>query len=1702
MADLRLGSRKILSLESPIGERSATEAGESARPDSNFEDLRQALGALVPALLRDASGGLDLSRIKAKSFSEFKTFLQDQAALNDGFSFRNPYETLLQNEKYAPLLKTLYRRIGGSKETSTCDADLLLKFQAELVEIDADRFVQRHFSSQEGRRKLRSYLGDARHFRKEARSELVKAIARASEQNKTAAFYQLDGVTNQISLWNYFNWFVTDEELNKAVLAAEDLLSAADYVFSEQERIAAKEKSDSSHRSLLSGEYSGRELTDEDWKKYEALAASPQKGPVGIFQNQLANLWLLTANNSNWKSEEQGSRPEGRGHILRQVEDLLRRTETIRSEKDFERLNERIQDFLNGEIQGLGHVEESVLDRTLRELWAEAKHQTIGCGLEELFEGLGAQRRSAYEDLRRSSEEYKHAMAMGEKIRLSGPSDEGLKDLSSALEATKLQLWHGYKQHKALSRGISNLAGVFGTGDIAEIRKANAFIDRTLQKLGKDGLSNDQRIQLLSELHESLQKNGLLYRAFEAAEMDGTEQLIGLAQTIVVTAGMAMATKGAGTLIQVDLTLMRTAMGARAFRMAQGFGLGMQMTTAENVLSVASGEVRQGPETVGKWFKDAVATGTSMALSGALHLNHTTKESVIKNLWARYTVNGIQGARNFLVDTGMEAIEELVDQYTRQVLEGKNEALSWQELHEIVALSLAGGGLKVGAVAEAISGGGIPASGKVRRPSTQWTQPWFQALTAPMWTMMGAGSVGPLGLLGKRSGAASLIERLKGLQQDWMKRLEGKGARLKQWPLAALLSGWGEDVLWLDRYLKEHPGEEPHLTQVILPLPNQRISAEDGEYHDLSFMETTLIALDGQIGVPFRHGEFDSLHYLFPPEILLASANAIHGTQAFELREVSHLLSLGEMRGMMSQNARPLLMVKAPQDIHGYRGVHPYLAALHDVYHWIRVSGVPSEQRTRMLDLFDALERASRRVSDQEELNFFREKLLDGHWRQIPTLEELGAAAMAEREGLVSRPPTSAIFEGLTSQLRNELYNFFHPSQFTRISREPVVISGSFFASGKMGSFGNVSWVPETEYFFEKKLGDAMPELMLRPEKVAAEAKLSEELHGHLLIEARKFVETDLGNWWRKLPRIPRLEKEKIVSSVYDRLIASARVGSRFSSMLEHSGHNIYYYQLGLHHADPHCLILSRLHGMMLNFARWGKMGLEPEWFPGFEEGEDFHEEFPLLPKHLRERDIPGTEGRLFLEISPGMFESAHGVDYQLSWKGKLLGSEIEEIVPIMTAGFRRVEDGYAIEKIQGGIYTDLEGKTAHRPIGELRVRAPSGKIKNLPGFVMSTLKARDLKVWLLETLMSDLRQEDPKAIFYFRKGSHLAWTLHKLRDPRDPGRNLRDSVSSLRGEDVLGLLRSRAGQILQARQALAKTGEGLVPEGRALKELRGEGEKVSQALKVLSGYAKTAMTLNFEEKEGPYYQLPSDGMSRHPVHIPQTQPILEELQKWLSEFRASGLLAAFVGLSTLLQSNIAEAYSAAPAIFDPADMAEWMVKAGGFLASGAASYLGWKFFSNKKKAVEARLTEAGWNQPQREAFLSLYAKKSGFLTDLNPKLLEALAELKRLDFKAENQFILLIGMLNKGSQNPISNLQNLTEILRFLERLEPPQGEMEGLLCSMLPTVGHRNFPVFEDLLKAVRGMSSWGMTWSKIVDVLEQGRGNASYSNYFLDG
>lgn len=656
---------------------------QAGKLDGALENTRRLLGELVPELFRDESGALALDKIPARSFEEFQKWLSHWAGVNDGKSFRNPYQSLIQEERFQDLLKAVFAQHEKAPADSHENSQrLAAEFNAAFIGVDADRYVSNRFGTQQGREEIRNSLKEAKYFSRDLQADLAKAIARKAEQDKSLSDIEIHAVTHQISLWNYLNLGVSDLELTRALDGAFDILKSADFQETQNQVIADKENKAPEFLSIM--------IPPEEYQTMQNYAAEHGDSTLSVerLKSHLAKAIVVLANHRHWSGHDL---PEGatemRQRAIAQLQRAFLNTDQIKSSADLTAFNEQLREQLKGSL-GSG-------DR-----WDQWRHVARGNGWDRLFRDLPAETRQAFESLRNLSEDWHHATDMGETLSLGTKKDIKFGKLIEGLESAKLQLWSQYKQHKTLSRVLAQGGDLaFEAGDVTDIRQANRYLEDWILRLQKepDNLATAQALK--DSLFQETKADGILAKAFIAAEMDGSEHMLNLAQTCIELAALTAATEGLGLVGEVAETaqgLQRLSRTEAFLNSATlGFKQGAAISFSENGLALISGEARQGAETLENWTKDALATGGSMALSQGVQASffgqENTAKGLFQNLVNRYTGQGLKSVRHLAADTAIEFGEESIDQYSRQFLDGKTQALSGHELQENFMITLGGG---------------------------------------------------------------------------------------------------------------------------------------------------------------------------------------------------------------------------------------------------------------------------------------------------------------------------------------------------------------------------------------------------------------------------------------------------------------------------------------------------------------------------------------------------------------------------------------------------------------------------------------------------------------------------------------------------------------------------------------------------------------------------------------------------------------------------------------------------------------------------------------------------------------------------------------------------------------------------------------------------------------------------------------------------
>ncbi|MBI2082618.1 MAG: hypothetical protein HYT76_03520 [Deltaproteobacteria bacterium] len=688
------------------------------------------------------TGMIDLTRIPAKNFEEFVRYLQTHSEINDGMSFSLPYRDLLGNWEYQPLLELIYEQAHPERQSSLRDPDeareLLKRFTANLIAIDADRFVQNHIGTPEGRSRIFKILEDKKHFNLKLRAAICKAVpAAAKAEVGDSGVYEIDknfGFVDQYL--DYGNWLTTEEQIAPA---KDGIL----HLFQEMNRLEQNKAEDRGRYQEHPEEVTGgdheaieyREVKVGDTKKIVQIVeeTKDQRDPVSQLKNKLAHLWLFAADARNWNDGSVDTDwkkiQAARHHLLRGVEEILPELDRVQNDQDLKRINDAIQSLLKRPL----NFDNSPIQ-------SGAKHLVSGNSITTYLEKMRSHVRQPLDQLSQYSDKMNAAYEMGESVffekkdlRVDEPLQEGVGQLIDALQQTKLELWQGYQQHKALSRAGSQVRNWWsGEGNITDIQKATSEIDQLIYKL-QNAYETEHVEETVKELYEKLKEGGVLYEALIAAEMDGAENLIGLVQTTLEIVIPSLVTGGATALARLGIAGARVkravdaanvvndarkiGAGTRALR---GFGIGAYSSTADNLLELGTGGYREGNETLAKFVKDALATGSAMAVTALARIPKSNHRNIVMRLYQRFSSEGFSGfAHTFAADAGMEAVEEILDQYVRRTLDGNFSAMTWGEVTEIARICFVGsvpGAIKTGAVAELAGGGRIQQTPSPKQP--------------------------------------------------------------------------------------------------------------------------------------------------------------------------------------------------------------------------------------------------------------------------------------------------------------------------------------------------------------------------------------------------------------------------------------------------------------------------------------------------------------------------------------------------------------------------------------------------------------------------------------------------------------------------------------------------------------------------------------------------------------------------------------------------------------------------------------------------------------------------------------------------------------------------------------------------------------------------------------------------------------------------
>lgn len=145
------------------------------------------------------------------------------------------------------------------------------------------------------------------------------------------------------------------------------------------------------------------------------------------------------------------------------------------------------------------------------------------------------------------------------------------------------------------------------------------------------------------------------------------------------------------------------------------------------------------------------------------------------------------------------------------------------------------------------------------------------------------------------------------------------------------------------------------------------------------FFEELLRKLGELLGVRdylFEYRPSGPVVLRFPPPSAYVGALTVFGDGSdLKLQPTCGPSAPDEVRDLLEKNYRPLRLDVTPYEVHGRKEQHPYVGALHDLLHGLRLARVPAENRSDLVRFFDALQRTA---VDVPRLGEISEVLLEG----------------------------------------------------------------------------------------------------------------------------------------------------------------------------------------------------------------------------------------------------------------------------------------------------------------------------------------------------------------------------------------------------------------------------------------------------------------------------------------------------------------------------------------------------------------------------------------------------------------------------------------------------------------------------------------------------------------------------------------------------
>jgi hypothetical protein len=592
-------------------------------------------------------------------------------------------------------------------------------------------------------------LDDKEHFTKEIRADVAKAVAHVGyDMGSSAKDFQ--EFNRQISVMNYANVWVGDGEMDQAQKLAKRILGQVGQLEKDAENLKARYIDSPSQVSRFPGlEWElERKISAEEIQE-KAKFIQERRGnldPVSQLKAKLAGFWLMVVDGGNWKETNALKTGAHGAFLLRRTEEFLNRLQMVDgrrstvdggqtrdqrpatiSQEAFIKICDEIRDFLNGGLKVTGKG----LGRKVKDFFASAT-------IPQMMNPIPQANRIAYDDLKQWVDEILAACELGETVdcrvsTVDGPLEDVKSQFIRGLQQAKRSLWYGYKQHKAISRGISRVASWFNSGDIEDIQEGQREIDQVIKRV--EAAQDPTEIEnAVHQLQDQLREKGKIHLAICAAEMEGNEQLLGLGQTILILlatrgvyqrAAMWKAARAGGEVVAEASAVSSGTLGQRIWQgikvhpelMVKSFGLGAYLSAAENAVAVSSGEVRSTGEHWLTWGRDSLATAAAMALFAPLTAHYGSSSlspSLFKRVWARYTTSyssipkpwlryAVGVGKDLSViggDAVFETGEEWLDAWFRAQLEDGNRGVSFDQAREIALVSGLGGFTKMGSIGE------------------------------------------------------------------------------------------------------------------------------------------------------------------------------------------------------------------------------------------------------------------------------------------------------------------------------------------------------------------------------------------------------------------------------------------------------------------------------------------------------------------------------------------------------------------------------------------------------------------------------------------------------------------------------------------------------------------------------------------------------------------------------------------------------------------------------------------------------------------------------------------------------------------------------------------------------------------------------------------------------------------------------------------